>query len=60
MIVDGRTLLAGRKALAVDEAKLMAQVQESGERTWEGVSQWHWRGASVDDIAPMSYPLAGE
>src|SRR6185312_5440444 len=31
VIVDGRTLLEGRRAVALDEAKLLREVQESGE-----------------------------
>ena len=58
VIVDGRPLIEARQALTVDEGRLLAQVQESGERTWDGLRQWHWRGASVDDMAPMSYPVA--
>jgi hypothetical protein len=28
---------------------------------WAGVPKWHWRGASVEDMIPMSYPVrAGE
>ena len=27
------------------------------ERAWAAVPEWHWNGASVDDIAPMTYPL---
>jgi 5-methylthioadenosine/S-adenosylhomocysteine deaminase len=59
VIVAGRTLIAKRRAVDLDEAKLMRQVQESGERAWAGVSEWRWNHASVDEVAPMSYPLAG-
>jgi cytosine/adenosine deaminase-related metal-dependent hydrolase len=57
VIVDGRPLLEGKRALAVDEAKLLADVQESGERAWDAVPTWHWNHATVDEISPMSYPL---
>jgi len=60
VIVDGRTLISGRRAVSLDESELLRKVQESGERTWAGVSEWRWNGASVDEIAPMSYPLASE
>jgi cytosine/adenosine deaminase-related metal-dependent hydrolase len=59
VIVDGRTLIASRRALAVDEQKLMAAVQASGEQTWADVAEWRWNRASVDEIAPMSYPVVG-
>ncbi|MCA1646462.1 MAG: amidohydrolase family protein [Chloroflexi bacterium] len=58
VVVDGRTLIHGRRALALDEAALLAAVQESGERTWATASDWQWQGAGVDQVAPMSYPLA--
>src|SRR5712691_5983761 len=38
VIVDGRTLIESRRALALDEAALLAAVQESGQRTWDSVS----------------------
>ena len=58
VIVDGRTLISGRRADALDETSLLKKVQESGERTWASVGEWRWNGASIDDIAPMSYPVA--
>jgi 5-methylthioadenosine/S-adenosylhomocysteine deaminase len=57
VIVDGRTLVQGRQALVVDEAKLLEEVRASGERTWAELPSWHWRGATVDEVAPMSYAL---
>jgi 5-methylthioadenosine/S-adenosylhomocysteine deaminase len=57
VIVDGRPLIEGRQALAIDEARLLREVQDSGERAWAGLSDWHWRHATVDELAPMSYPL---
>jgi 5-methylthioadenosine/S-adenosylhomocysteine deaminase len=61
IVCDGRTLLDNRQPQTVDEAALLAQIQESGEEVWAGVPKWHWRGASVEDMIPMSYPVrAGE
>jgi cytosine/adenosine deaminase-related metal-dependent hydrolase len=60
VIVDGRTLISGRRAVALDEADLLRKVQASGERTWAEVGQWRWNGAGIDAIAPMSYPVASE
>jgi cytosine/adenosine deaminase-related metal-dependent hydrolase len=60
VIVDGRPLLEGKQALAIDEAKLLADVQESGERAWDAVPAWHWNHATVDEISPMSYPVVAE
>jgi 5-methylthioadenosine/S-adenosylhomocysteine deaminase len=58
VIVNGRTLLSGGRADDLDEAGLLAKVQESGERAWAGVAEWRWNHASVEEIAPMSYPIA--
>jgi cytosine/adenosine deaminase-related metal-dependent hydrolase len=58
VIVDGRTLIQSRRALAVDEPALLQAIQESGERTWASVPDWHWKQATVDDLSPMSYPVA--
>ena len=58
VIVDGRTLIEGRRAVALDEPALLARVQESGEQAWASSPDWHWRHATVDEIAPMSYPVA--
>jgi cytosine/adenosine deaminase-related metal-dependent hydrolase len=57
VIVDGRTLVEGKRAVAVDEASLLAKIQESGERAWAAAPEWRWNAASVDEIAPMSYPV---
>ena len=58
VIVDGRTLIEGGRAVALDERGLLARVQQSGERAWASTADWHWKHATVDEIAPMSYPLA--
>jgi cytosine/adenosine deaminase-related metal-dependent hydrolase len=58
IIVAGRALVEGKRAVAIDELALKQQVQDSGERVWDGLSHWHWRGASVDEVAPMSYAVA--
>ncbi|HLY64759.1 MAG TPA: hypothetical protein VKU60_04415, partial [Chloroflexota bacterium] len=57
VIIDGETLLEGGEPRRVDEAKLLGQVQESAERYWAGVSNWRAHGQTVDDIAPMSFPV---
>jgi cytosine/adenosine deaminase-related metal-dependent hydrolase len=57
VIVNGRTLVEARRSLVVDEASLLRSIQEAGERSWEAAPEWHWSGASVDEIAPMSYPV---
>jgi cytosine/adenosine deaminase-related metal-dependent hydrolase len=57
VVIDGRTLVEGGRALAIDEAALLRQIQEAAERSWPAAPTWHSSGASVDEIAPMSYPV---
>ncbi|MBI2370046.1 MAG: amidohydrolase family protein [Deltaproteobacteria bacterium] len=57
IVVDGQTLLEDGRPARVDEATLLARVQEASERFWETVPQWRARGATIDEIAPMSYPI---
>jgi len=60
VIVNGRTLVEGRRALVVDEPALLQAVQESGERAWASTPEWHWNQATVGDVAPMTYPVDGD
>src|ERR1700730_17857073 len=60
VIINGRTLVEARRALVVDEPALLQAVQESGEQAWASTQTWHWNQASVQDIAPMSYPVDSE
>lgn len=60
IIVDGQVLLEDGRPLRVDEAKLLAQIQESAEHFWETVPQWRAHGETIDDVAPMSYPVRPE
>jgi len=57
VIVDGEPLVEGGRALRVDEAALLRQVQAEGERLWHAVKDWHWTGQTVDEIVPPSYTL---
>jgi 5-methylthioadenosine/S-adenosylhomocysteine deaminase len=60
VVVDGRTLVEGRRALVVDHQAVLQAVQESGKRAWAGSAEWHWNRAAVDEIASMSYPVEPE
>ena len=57
VIVDGQSLIEGGKALRLDEAALLRNVQAEGERLWDAVPSWHWTGKTVDDVVPPSYPV---
>jgi 5-methylthioadenosine/S-adenosylhomocysteine deaminase len=59
VIVDGQPLIEGGKALRLDEAALLRDVQAEGERLWHAVPDWHWMGKTVDEVVPPSYPMRG-
>ena len=57
VIVDGRTLVEGGRALHVDERALLTSVQAESERLWAKLPEWHRTGKAVDEIVPPSYPI---
>jgi cytosine/adenosine deaminase-related metal-dependent hydrolase len=57
IVIDGHTLVDHGASVTVDEAALLREIQAAGERSWAAAPDWHWRGASVDEIAPMSYTI---
>ncbi|HYU20639.1 MAG TPA: chlorohydrolase family protein [Chloroflexota bacterium] len=57
IVVDGQTLVEDGRPTRVDEGELLRQVQEASEVTWASIPQWRARGQTVDDVAPMSYPV---
>jgi 5-methylthioadenosine/S-adenosylhomocysteine deaminase len=57
IVVDGRTLLADRQPQVVDEAALLRDLQRAGEHLWDTLPQRHWRGATADEMVPLSYPV---
>jgi 5-methylthioadenosine/S-adenosylhomocysteine deaminase len=57
IIVDGQVLLENGQPRVVDEPALLRAVQEAGEEFWASVPSWHWRGATIDEVVPMSYPV---
>jgi 5-methylthioadenosine/S-adenosylhomocysteine deaminase len=59
IVVDGQTLVEHGSTTRVDEAALLAQVQEAGEAYWATLPQWRAKGQTIDDVAPMSYPVRG-
>jgi 5-methylthioadenosine/S-adenosylhomocysteine deaminase len=57
IVVDGQILVENGRAVRFDEAAMLREVQEEGERMWRSVPDWHWTGKSVDEIVPPSYPV---
>lgn len=60
VVVDGETLLEDGRATRFDEGALLDDVQRASEELWRGVAEWRPMGQTVDDVAPLSYPLRGE
>ncbi|MBI3991951.1 MAG: amidohydrolase family protein [Candidatus Lambdaproteobacteria bacterium] len=56
-IVEGRTVIAGGHAVALDEAQVYAHARDAIGRFWQHVPDWHWAGATVDQVIPPAYPL---
>jgi cytosine/adenosine deaminase-related metal-dependent hydrolase len=57
IVVDGETLLENRQSTRFDEAALLREVQSASEEIWATIPQWRAKNQTVDDIAPMTYPL---
>lgn len=55
VIVDGIKLVEDGRMLLIDEEKLVAEVQEVGERIWSKIPEKHHTGKEADDISPQSF-----
>ena len=55
IIIGGRSVLADGVAVAVDEERLLREVRAAAVQAWDRTPEWHWAGAGVEEIAPMSY-----
>jgi len=51
----GRLLVDEGKAVGVDEAKLVADVQKIADAEWKRVSQWDYAGRKLNEYAPLSF-----
>lgn len=60
IIIDGETLLADSEPTRVNEPELLGQIQARAVPLWDSVPDWRARGETIDDIAPMSYPIRGK
>jgi len=56
VIVDGRTVVDGRRVLGVDEVALRREAQAEAERLWATVPEWHWERLGTEQVSPQSYP----
>lgn len=57
VIIDGRTVVDGRRFLGVDEEDLLAQVQAEGEMIWAKIPEWDLKGRKAEEISPPAFPF---
>jgi len=57
VMVDGQTLVENGRAVAVDEADLLAQVRRLSREEWDGVPLWDWAGRRPEEMVPLSFPM---
>ena len=57
IVIDGETLLQDGRPTRFDETDLLEQIQEGARPLWDSVPEWRALGETIDDIAPMSYPV---
>jgi cytosine/adenosine deaminase-related metal-dependent hydrolase len=56
VIIDGKIVVEGGRFLGVDEAELLAKVQEEAERIWGKISEWDVKGRRAEEISPWAFP----
>jgi cytosine/adenosine deaminase-related metal-dependent hydrolase len=57
VIVDGRVLVQGGRAVGVDEEAVYARAREATRHYWGHVAKWRAGGPSVDDLVPPAFPM---
>src|SRR5215467_1498620 len=57
VIVDGKVLIQGGRAVRVDEDEVCAKAREATRNFWSHVPSWRWDGAGVDRIVPPAFPM---
>jgi len=57
VIVDGKILIQGGRAVRVDEDEVYAKAREATRNYWSHVPTWRWDGAGVDRIVPPAFPM---
>ena len=56
VIIDGRTVVDGRRFLGVDEADLLSKVQAEAEKIWAKIPEWDIKGRRAEEISPWAFP----
>lgn len=57
VVIDGQTLLEAGRPTRFDEAELLDRIREGARPLWDSVPEWRALGETIDDVAPMSYPV---
>lgn len=57
VIVDGKTLVQGGKAVHVDETAVYENARRATHNYWRNVPQWHWGGYDLARIIPPAFPI---
>jgi cytosine/adenosine deaminase-related metal-dependent hydrolase len=57
VIVDGKVLVKGGRAVRVDEDEVCARAREATRDYWRQVPAWRPDGAGVDAIVPPAFPI---
>jgi cytosine/adenosine deaminase-related metal-dependent hydrolase len=57
VIVDGKTLVQGGRALRVDEAQVLERARHATRGYWQRVPDWYWSGADIDRIVPPAFRI---
>ena len=57
VIVDGRTVVDGRRFLGVDEEELLSKVRAEAEMIWSKIPEWDLKGRKAEEISPLAFPF---
>lgn len=56
VIIDGQIVVDRGAFVGVDEAALLAAVQEESEGIWSRYHEWDFMGRTADQVSPWAYP----
>jgi cytosine/adenosine deaminase-related metal-dependent hydrolase len=56
VIVDGRTVVEGKRVVGLDETALLERVQRINEKLWTGFPLRDWRGRASEELFPPTFP----
>ena len=56
VLVDGRFIMKNGVVPGVDERALARELQSGGEAMWRDIHKGDWKGRSIDELSPQSFP----